>query len=50
MYRDGFVKGGPAPAEYDVKVIAISRLILGDTIRRIGAYWVSTGRRLLRHY
>ncbi|GAB6947846.1 CofH family radical SAM protein [Vulcanisaeta sp. JCM 16161] len=45
LYRDGLVKG-PAPAEYDVRVVAISRLILGDSIRRIGAYWVSTGKRL----
>lgn len=45
LYRDGLVKG-PAPTEYDVKVVAISRLILGDSIKRIGAYWISTGKRL----
>ncbi len=31
LFRDGSVKGGPAPTEYDVKVTAISRLILGGT-------------------
>ncbi|MFP3215656.1 MAG: CofH family radical SAM protein [Vulcanisaeta sp.] len=45
LFKDGVVKG-PAPPEYDIKVIAISRLILGGTIRRIGAYWASTGKRL----
>lgn len=45
LFRDGVVKG-PAPAEYDVKVVAISRLLLGGSIRRIGAYWVSVGKRL----
>ncbi|MCG2866128.1 MAG: CofH family radical SAM protein [Vulcanisaeta sp.] len=45
LLKDGIVKG-PAPPEYDIKVIAISRLILGSTIRRIGAYWASTGKRL----
>lgn len=45
LLRDGIVRG-PAPAEYDVKVVAISRLILGDSIKRIGAYWVSVGKRL----
>ncbi|MGC8542628.1 MAG: CofH family radical SAM protein [Vulcanisaeta sp.] len=45
LFRDGIVRETPPP-EYDVKVIAISRLILGDSIKRIGAYWVSTGKRL----
>ncbi|ADY01562.1 MAG: CofH family radical SAM protein [Vulcanisaeta sp.] len=46
LYKDGLVKG-PASTEYDIKVIAISRLILGDSIKRIGAYWISTGKRLI---
>ncbi|MFP3301424.1 MAG: CofH family radical SAM protein [Caldivirga sp.] len=45
LYRDGLVKG-PAPAELDVKVAAISRLILGDSVKRIGAYWTSVGKRM----
>ena len=45
LYRDGLVKG-PAPTELDVKVTAISRIILGGTIKRIGAYWTSVGKRL----
>nr|KJR72001.1 MAG: radical SAM protein [Vulcanisaeta sp. AZ3] len=45
LLKDGIVNG-PASPDYDVKVIAISRLLLGDSIRRIGAYWVSVGKRL----
>ena len=45
LYRDGVVKG-PASSIYDVKVTAISRLILGGVVKRIGAYWVSVGKRM----
>lgn len=44
LYTKGAVKA-PAPAVYDVKVAAISRLVLlGRT--KVAAYWVSTGKRI----
>jgi CofH subfamily radical SAM domain protein len=45
LYRDGLVKG-PAPPELDVKVTAISRLMLAGEIPRISAYWTSVGKRM----
>ncbi len=45
LYKEGLVKG-PAPAEYDVRIFAISRIVLYNAIERIGVYWVSVGKRL----
>ncbi|MGC9116171.1 MAG: CofH family radical SAM protein [Conexivisphaera sp.] len=45
LLREGAVRG-PAPPELDVKVAAISRLMLSGEIPRISAYWVSVGRRM----
>ena len=45
LHREGRVKG-PAPPELDVKVTAISRLMLAGEIPRIGAYWKSVGKRI----
>ncbi len=45
LYRSGKVRG-PAPATLDVKVVALARMILGSTVRKIGAYWLSVGKRL----
>lgn len=45
LYRSGKV-GGPAPPTLDVKVVALARIILGATVRKIGAYWLSVGKRL----
>ncbi|MGC9118872.1 MAG: CofH family radical SAM protein [Thermoproteus sp.] len=42
--RRGLV-AAPAPAVYDIKVVAIARLILLDKLK-VAAYWVSTGKRL----
>jgi len=44
LYKRGLVKG-PAPATYDVKVVAISRLILLDRLK-VAAYWLSVGKKL----
>lgn len=35
----------PAPSTYDVKVVAIARLILGDRLK-VAAYWLSVGKKL----
>jgi len=35
----------PAPATLDVKVVAMARIILRDSMR-IGAYWLSAGKRM----
>ncbi len=35
----------PAPSTYDVKVVAIARLILKDRLK-VGAYWLSVGKKL----
>jgi CofH subfamily radical SAM domain protein len=45
LMRDGLVRG-PAPPELDIKVAAISRLMLAGEVPRISAYWVSVGRRM----
>ncbi|MGC8969017.1 MAG: CofH family radical SAM protein [Conexivisphaera sp.] len=45
LLREGAVRG-PAPPELDVKVAAISRLMLSGEIPRISAYWVSVGKRM----
>ncbi|MGC8696724.1 MAG: radical SAM protein [Conexivisphaera sp.] len=45
LHRDGRVKG-PAPPELDIKVTAISRLMLAGEIPRISAYWTSVGKRM----
>jgi len=44
LYARGVVRG-MAPAAYDVKVVAIARLILLDRLK-VGAYWLSTGKRI----
>ncbi len=45
LYRRGIVKD-ECSSEYVLRVIAISRIILGDKVRRIAAYWVSIGKKL----
>jgi CofH subfamily radical SAM domain protein len=45
LQREGLVRG-PAPPELDVKVAAISRLMLSGEIPRISAYWISVGKRM----
>lgn len=35
----------PAPSTYDVKVVAVARLILGGALK-VGAYWLSVGKKL----
>ncbi len=45
LYRKGIVRD-ECSSEYVLRVIAISRIILRDSIRRIAAYWVSIGKRL----
>ncbi len=45
LYREGIVQE-ECPAPYVLKVIAISRIVLQDTIRRISAYWISLGKKL----
>ena len=43
LYRRGYVKG-PCPSTYDLKIIAVSRIVLKNV--KIGAYWVSLGKKL----
>lgn len=43
LYARGIVRG-PAPASYDVKIVAVARLILLDRVK-VAAYWTSTGKR-----
>ena len=45
LYRDGIVRE-ECPAPYVLKVIAISRIVLQDIVKRISAYWVSLGKKL----
>ena len=45
LYRRGIVSG-ECSSEYVLRVIAISRIVLYDTVLRIAAYWVSIGKRL----
>jgi len=45
LYRRGIVKD-ECSSEYVLRVIAISRIVLGDRVRRIAAYWVSIGKKL----
>ena len=44
LYARGVVKT-PAPSTYDVKVVAIARLILLDRLK-VAAYWLSVGKKL----
>ncbi|MFB6489856.1 MAG: CofH family radical SAM protein [Thermoproteus sp. AZ2] len=44
LYAKGVVRA-PAPAVYDVKVVAVARLILLDRVK-VAAYWTSTGKRI----
>ncbi len=44
LYARGVVKA-PAPSTYDVKVVAIARLILLDKLK-VAAYWLSVGKKL----
>ncbi|MEM3326272.1 MAG: CofH family radical SAM protein [Thermoproteus sp.] len=44
LYRRGVVKS-PAPSTYDVKVVAVARLILLDKLK-VAAYWLSVGKNL----
>jgi len=45
LYKRGIVKD-ECSSEYVLRVIAISRIILGDRVKRIAAYWVSIGKKL----
>ncbi len=45
LYKDGIVQE-ECSAEYVLRVIAISRIILRDVVKRIAAYWVSLGKKL----
>lgn len=44
LYAKGVVKG-PAPSTYDIRVVAIARLILLNRLK-VGAYWLSVGKKL----
>ncbi|ACB39177.1 CofH family radical SAM protein [Pyrobaculum neutrophilum] len=44
LHRRGVVKA-PAPSTYDVKVVALARLILLDRLK-VAAYWLSVGKKL----
>jgi dehypoxanthine futalosine cyclase len=44
LHARGVVKT-PAPSTYDVKVVAVARLILLDKLK-VAAYWLSVGRKL----
>lgn len=44
LYAKGAVKG-PAPSTYDIRVVAIARLILLNRLK-VGAYWLSVGKKL----
>ncbi|MEM1598219.1 MAG: CofH family radical SAM protein [Pyrobaculum sp.] len=44
LFKKGVVKG-PAPSTYDVKVVALARLILLDKLK-VAAYWLSVGKKL----
>lgn len=44
LYKKGVVKG-TASATYDVKIIAIARLLLLDKLK-VAAYWLSVGKKL----
>ncbi len=43
LLKMGKVKG-PAPADKDLRVIALARIIMGMAIRNISVYWVSLGK------
>lgn len=44
LYAKGLVKS-PAPSIYDVKIVALARLIFLDRLK-VGAYWLSVGKKL----
>ena len=35
-----------SPSPYDLRVIAVSRLLLGDTLRNLSIYWVALGKKI----
>ncbi len=45
LYRRGLVRTRRS-SEYDVRVTAISRIVLRDLVKMVAAYWVSVGKRL----
>ncbi len=45
LFKKGIVRN-ECSAEYVLRVIAISRIILRDTVKNIAAYWVSIGKKL----
>jgi len=45
LYREGIVRE-ECSSENTLRVIAISRIVLLDRVRRIAAYWVSLGKKL----
>jgi len=45
LEQKGFIKA-ESPATYDLKVIAISRLLLGNVLDNLSVYWVALGKKL----
>jgi aminodeoxyfutalosine synthase len=45
LEQKGFIKA-ESPATYDLRVIAISRLLLGNVLDNLSVYWVALGKKL----
>ena len=45
LERAGLVKG-ESPSTYDLRIIAVSRLMLAQSINNISVYWVALGKKL----
>ena len=45
LEQKGLIKH-ESPAPYDLRVLAVSRLLLGDTLRNLSVYWVALGKKI----